>query len=83
MNRAILRKVIEELKKDEPKLDYIRGMLDTLYEMQDDEPIEKPPTIAITAPTFKETQDEADILDAQARAALEVVKGLSESSQEA
>ncbi len=33
MQPTILKKCIDELSKDSPKLDYIRGMLETLYEM--------------------------------------------------
>lgn len=32
MNRKTLNKVIEELKKEKPNLDYIRGILETLVE---------------------------------------------------
>lgn len=32
MNRKILQKVIDELKNEQPKLDYIRGILETLIE---------------------------------------------------
>lgn len=32
MNRAILQKVIDELNKPEPRLDYVRGVLETVME---------------------------------------------------
>jgi len=32
MNRKTLNKVIEELKKEQPKLDYVLGILETLVE---------------------------------------------------
>ncbi len=32
MNRRLLQKVIDELQKESPKLDYIRGVLETLLE---------------------------------------------------
>jgi len=33
MNTSILQKCVEELKKSEPKIDYILGMLETVIEM--------------------------------------------------
>lgn len=33
MNQTILKKVIDELKKDEPNTQYVLGILETLYEM--------------------------------------------------
>lgn len=35
MNTKILQKCLDELKKDSPNVDYIRGMLETLVEMGD------------------------------------------------
>ena len=33
MNTTILQKCVEELKKSEPKIDYILGMLETLIDL--------------------------------------------------
>lgn len=39
MNRKLLQKVIDELAKENPKLDYIRGILETLIEsLPEDKP---------------------------------------------
>lgn len=35
MNTRILQKCLDELKKDSPNVDYLRGMLETLVEMGD------------------------------------------------
>ncbi len=34
-NTGILKKVLEELSKDSPRLDYVRGMVETLVDMQE------------------------------------------------
>jgi hypothetical protein len=87
MNTKILQKCLEELDKETPRLDYIRGMLETLVSM--DEPVsykkdEKGYIVPVT-PTAKpktETQDEGEILTAQAKARLAAVKELSDKSTE-
>lgn len=74
-NIAILKKVRDELQKEKPRFEYALGMLETLIEMQD------PPTkivkdaegylhIIPKTPTPPEPLNEADILEAQAKAAL-------------
>ncbi len=35
MNKKTLQKVIDELNKDNPRLDYVRGILETLIEQED------------------------------------------------
>ena len=45
MNTSILVKCVEELKKKEPKIDYILGMLETVIEMSG---VAVPSTIAHT-----------------------------------
>jgi hypothetical protein len=32
MNRKVIQKIIDELGKESPRLDYIRGVLETLFE---------------------------------------------------
>lgn len=32
MNRNLIKKILEELSKDSPKLDYVRGILETVLE---------------------------------------------------
>ncbi len=80
MNTNILNKCIEELKKEAPDLSYLRGMLETLMEMQTVS-AEKNYTEHIKPyVTIKSTQvpainlDVAAILDAKAKMALETIK---------
>lgn len=85
MNTSILNKCLTELTKENPSLDYVRGMLETLIDLQ---------TPSITVPSFAAkpvaqpphptavTLDEAAILDAQARKSLEHIKALSAASQQ-
>lgn len=79
----ILKKCVEELAKESPRLDYIRGMLDTVLAMSE------PPKDAylkadgngkvhVIVPQ-QELQDvmqadEASIMDAKARAAIKAVQ---------
>lgn len=83
MNQNILQKAIAELKSDKPKIDYVLGMLETLFEMQDK--TISPPVLVRIPPVAGGTQpitDDASILDAKARAAIEQVKAMSEASKE-
>jgi hypothetical protein len=82
MNTTILKKCLDELSKDSPKLDYVRGMLETLIEIQN--PILTIPSLVIPknivpgmVHTVPENQDEATLLDAKARAALETIKSMN------
>lgn len=85
MNTAILRKCIVELQQPEPRLDYIRGMLETLVEVTDKESekyleqknIYQPPYTITSNPT---TTNEAAIMEARARAAVDSIKAMSEAS---
>lgn len=77
MNTAILKKVIDELSVPQPRLDYVRGMLETLYEIET-------PMVHSSAvgqgtvnhlavglnPTVPTSTDEGDMLNAMARAAM-------------
>lgn len=82
MNKTILQKCIFELSQSSPRLDYIQGMLETLLEMTPDttEPI-KTYTFASATPTpaigVMTDKSEQEMLDAKARAAIEVVKAMS------
>lgn len=39
MNKKTLQKVIDELNKDTPRLDYVRGILETLMETEEVSPL--------------------------------------------
>lgn len=79
----IIQKVVDELAKDAPKLDYIRGMLETVLVMNQ-QPVEN--RLVGRTPAFEAVNTgsipvspatEADMLDAQARAAIEKVQALA------
>lgn len=92
MINTTLRKCLGELEKPEPNISYVRGMLETLIEMNDSnkparETIEQaaknlPNTIGTlrAASHFEETSNEGAILEARARAAVESIKAMSEAS---
>lgn len=70
----ILKKCLEELTKESPKLDYVRGMLETIIEIQN--PSKEETAIPIVDASTKGTkytystpvpQDEATILDEHTR----------------
>lgn len=87
-----LKKVLEELNKEIPRLDYIRGMLEVLVE--DDKENKYPNGVTpmkaqedldkyINNPVIANNGlDEASILDAKARASLETIKALAGQSSE-
>lgn len=77
----ILKKATEELAEDKPDIAYVRGMLDTLLAMNGGMNISdttKPfiPPVALPVPL-----DEAALLDAKARAAIDYVKSLPTDDQ--
>lgn len=87
MNRKLLQKVIDELLKDKPDLSYIRGIVETM--------LESLPMIKETLASSDDgivvgesagnkiqiaTTDEASILDAQARIALEKFKTFNQTN---
>lgn len=39
MNTSILNKILQELKQEKPDISYVRGMLETLIEMQPEKPL--------------------------------------------
>ncbi len=73
MNGTILQKCLDELKKEDFRKDYVIGMLETLIEMSD-APKVVPMVIKKPTPNKPEMTDEATLLDARARAALEIIK---------
>lgn len=72
----LLQKCVEELKAEKPDLSYIRGILETLIEIDGNETSSKENYVKNILPyasTEKQVeyfhkQDEASLLDAQARA---------------
>lgn len=88
-NTLILRKCLEELNKEDFRKDYVIGMLETLVEMSNplnlaglaSKPINISPVTANNfpiRPVALVEQDEASVLDARARAAIEKVKSLTQ-----
>lgn len=88
MKTSILQKALDELSKEEPRIDYVRGMLETLIAM-DEKPLVftgkevKVQNTAIPGEVKpKEEQDQGEILTAQAKARLSTVRELAEKSTE-
>jgi len=88
MNTSILSKCLEELTKENPRLDYVRGMLETFIDIMNG-PAWEPRTTASAAPKFvaapmpsQHSTDEAELLDAKARASLASIKALAAQSQQ-
>jgi len=73
MIQIILQKCLDELAKDNADLSYIKGMLEVLLATQ---PQIAPAVSTKYTPVATVVADEASILDAKARAALETVKAL-------
>lgn len=97
MQNSILKKCLEELGKEPPKLDYVRGMLETLIEFNSpqikDEDYKfkagvftahsSPISIsAIKEPEPVAAVSEGDFLDAQARTSLAKTMELAKKSTE-
>lgn len=63
MNTKILQKCLDELKKESPNVDYIRGMLETLVEMGDIAQVVVRPVVVegtkVERPAFAEEKDES------------------------
>lgn len=55
MINSILSKVLEELNKESPKLDYIRGMVEVLLAMQKPETQSITPNVGFTFPPYPTT----------------------------
>lgn len=86
MNTKILQKVLEELNKEKPDISYIRGMVEVLAS---NEEASNPQLIPISLPNqvihsnipIESTLvlDEVAILDARARAAVDIVQSLKDN----
>lgn len=90
----VIAKAVAELSKDSPNIAYVRGMLETVLAMSvsiPHLPSQLPsnqwtlPVTSVAAPTpmvGTSSTSEADILDAQARAAIAKVQAMTAASQE-
>lgn len=80
MNTNILRKCLAELTAENPRLDYLRGMLETLMEMQ---PVSTVSEVVskgtITYTAVPVDLDEGALLDKMATAGLATIKIPDES----
>lgn len=83
MNNNIIKKCLEELQKESFRKDYVIGMLETLYEMNNRSElvtVQTPINNTITTPpptyytTFSTSNDEGEMLDKVAQARLNEVK---------
>lgn len=72
MNGDILKKAIDELEKKDPRIDYVRGILETLYDLDGGtkpviigKPIKKKPKVEEEDPEEDEIEesDDADLSD--------------------
>lgn len=89
MNTKILQKILDELKnaKDEVRLDYVIGMLETLIEIDGEGTILPVPRYVPIFPVedipkTNEPTDEGAILDAKARANVQNIRALAEKGTE-
>ena len=83
-NTGILRKLLEELKKENPSVDYMKGMVETLIEMGDSSAVEQSSytrPVAGSTPALPTDDDEATILDGKARAAIAAVQAIAAESE--
>lgn len=74
---SILEKCLAELSKENADLSYIRGMIEVLLALQDKPKPEEPKAPVVKPTNTNDPADEAAILDAKARAAIETVKQLT------
>lgn len=87
MNYKILKRVLDELNKETPKLDYIRGMVETLLSLEPEKAIYTVQDTTIKPSSLMplnkaEPKDEGSILDAMARANLKTIQNLAKQSSE-
>lgn len=75
MNKNLLQKCLDELAKDSPKLDYVRGILETLIALSEKEISVISVKPAEVTPTFQPPKqiDEAASLEAAAAAAMKKI----------
>jgi len=80
MNRKILQKCIDELNKENPKLDYVRGILETIIDTLPEEKGVSMPVfngLGSVVPCKTEVNapvDEGNLLDSEASARLKNIK---------
>ncbi|SRR5260221_12527078 len=96
--KKTLQKILDELNKEIPRLDYIRGILEVLIENEED-PQLKYNTLPISTTNFpigglpnnipmitsssnEKILDEAEMMDKEAREKLAKIKALSDASTE-
>ncbi len=77
MNNTILQKCLKELGEATPRLDYVRGMLETLIELSHATSITKTTIEYPKAPITESPKTEAQILDEITKARLAGVKAAS------
>lgn len=97
MNISVLKKCLEELQKESFRKDYVIGMLETLIELNHEVILPHTPFVPIFSEKhlFADVQpqtpfpqnlgapsDEAQILDAKARARVDTIRTLAEKSTE-
>lgn len=87
-NISILQKCLVELETDHPRLDYLRGMLVTLVDVQRQDNKPDPyvakavyPKGSVGESLNPPVQDEAALLDARAKAALETIKAMENTTE--
>lgn len=86
MNRKTIQKVIDELNKPQPRLDYVKGILETIIESLPGEVTvtsthpEFLTNAYTTSPSIAVTDDEGTMLDAEARSKLAKVQALAQES---
>ena len=81
MNVSILRKCLAELNEDKPSLDYVRGIIETLIELEDPTPTELPAKFPIDNSKYNHlpnhakpsVEDEGSIMTKEARARIKNV----------
>lgn len=88
MIQSILQKCLDNLNAATPDLSYIRGMIEVLLAMQET-PLMNSSTVEhlpvkekVVGSIPTSPADEASVLDAKARAALETIKSLAQKSVE-
>lgn len=79
MNRKLIQKIIDELSKDQPKLDYVRGILETVLESLPEEKVIWNPekeNLVVSNRLKGELDkpiDEAQVLEAGTRAKMKTI----------
>jgi hypothetical protein len=74
MNRKIIQKLIDELDKESPRLDYIRGILETILEGLPSEPITNIDRAINKIVADNKIEDEGTLLEREAQARLKNIK---------